>query len=75
MPSQTRRCVFLFLAFNTCALPVLAVGSGRSVAQSAGPSAEQQIYDRYRDWTSGVPVDQRRRRAPRHRTRLRRLRR
>jgi SAM-dependent methyltransferase len=53
------RVIFLFLAFNTCALPALAVGSGQSVAQSAGSSAERQIYDRYRDWTSGVPVDQR----------------
>jgi predicted O-methyltransferase YrrM len=35
------------------------VGCGQSVAQSAGSSAEQQIYNRYRDWTSGVPVDQR----------------
>jgi hypothetical protein len=54
-----RRVILLFLAFHTCALPALAVSSGQSVAQSAGSSAEQQIYDRFRDWTSGVPVDQR----------------
>ena len=39
---------FFFLAFTTCSLPVLAIGRGPSVAQSAGSSAEQQIDDRYR---------------------------
>jgi SAM-dependent methyltransferase len=50
--------LFLFLAFTTCA-PPLATGGGQSAAQIASSAAEQQIYDRYRDWTSGVPVDQR----------------
>src|SRR5262245_15033214 len=50
--------VCLLLAFTTSA-PVFTAGSGQSAPQSAGSAAEQQIYDRYRDWTSGVPVDQR----------------
>jgi predicted O-methyltransferase YrrM len=53
------RVILLVLACTTCAAPVLAAGSGRAAAQSAGAPAEQQIYDRYREWTSGVPVGQR----------------
>ena len=34
--------IFFFLAFTTCSLPVLAIGSGPSVAQSAGSSVEKR---------------------------------
>src|SRR5262245_46424523 len=35
-----------------------AVQAGQTT-RPASPSAEQQVYDRYRDWTSSVPVEQR----------------
>lgn len=35
------------------------VSAQSHTTQAAGSTAEQQVYDRYRDWTSGVPVDQR----------------
>jgi predicted O-methyltransferase YrrM len=50
----------LLLAFTAAVLtlPLQATSQGQA-AQSSPVSAEQRIYDRYRDWTSGVPVDQR----------------
>jgi SAM-dependent methyltransferase len=35
------------------------VSAQSHTTQAAGSTAEQQVYDHYRDWTSGVPVDQR----------------
>src|SRR5262245_7523197 len=46
------------VALGPCARPVLTAGQS-STAQSVASLSEQQIYDRYRDWTSSVPVDQR----------------
>ena len=41
-------------AVTTCA-PVLSVGRPQPATQNAGASTDRQIYDRFRDWMSGVP--------------------
>lgn len=48
----------LLLAVATCA-PGLSAGSAQSSAQSAVSPDDRQVYDRFREWMSGVPVEQR----------------
>jgi SAM-dependent methyltransferase len=54
-----RRSFALLLGLATCAAASPALARGQAAAQSPSPSAEQQVYNRFRDWTAGVPVDQR----------------